>query len=76
MLPLVGIATAIIPDLIRIIAGDKAGKVATSVADAVATATGTDDPRAAQRMIEEDPAIAAALRIKLAEIAVDRKSVV
>ena len=29
MLPLVGIATAVIPDLIKIIAGDKAGKVAT-----------------------------------------------
>lgn len=72
MLPLVGIATAIIPDLIRIIAGDKAGKVATSVAEAVTTATGTDDPRAAQRKIEEDPAIAAALRIQLAEIALQQ----
>lgn len=69
MLPLVAIATAVIPDLIKIIAGDRAGKVADSVADAVSTATGTADPQAAQRKIEEDPAIAATLRIKLAEIA-------
>jgi hypothetical protein len=69
MLPLVGIATAVIPDLIKIIAGDRAGKVADSVAEAVSTATGTTDPLAAQKKIDEDPAVAAALRIRLAEIA-------
>ncbi len=69
MLPLVGIATAVIPELIKLIAGDRAGKVADSVAEAVSTATGTTDPQAAQKKIDEDPAVAAALRIKLAEIA-------
>jgi Glycosyl hydrolase 108/Predicted Peptidoglycan domain len=69
MLPLVAIATAVIPDLIKIIAGDRAGKIADTVAEAVTTATGTDDPQAAQRKIEQDPAIAALLRVKLAEIA-------
>ena len=53
MLPLVGIATAVIPDLIKIIAGDRAGKVADSVAAAVSTATGTTDPQAAQKKIDE-----------------------
>jgi lysozyme family protein len=69
MLPLVGIATAVIPDLIKLIAGDRAGKIADSVAAAVTTATGTTDPQAAQKKIDEDPAVAAGLRIKLAEIA-------
>ena len=69
MLPLVAIATAVIPDLIKIIAGDRAGKIADSVAEAVTAATGTTDAEAAQRKIEENPAIAAELRVKLAEIA-------
>jgi lysozyme family protein len=69
MLPLVAIATAVIPDLIKIIAGDRAGKIADSVAEAVTTATGTADAQAAQKMIEQNPAIAAELRVKLAEIA-------
>ncbi len=69
MLPLVAIATAVIPDLIKIIAGDRAGKVADSVAQAVTTATGTADAEAAQRMIDANPALAAELRVKLAEIA-------
>ncbi|MBS0518373.1 MAG: hypothetical protein JSR90_06750 [Proteobacteria bacterium] len=71
MIPLVAIATSLIPDLIKILAGDKAGAVAQSVAEAVRTATGTDDPQAAKQKLDADPAAASELRIKLAQIALD-----
>jgi hypothetical protein len=45
MFPLVAIATSILPDLIKIIAGDKAGTVATDVANTVKKVTGTSDPK-------------------------------
>jgi lysozyme family protein len=71
MLPLVAVATSVIPELIKLIAGDKAGSVANDVAKAVSTVTGTSDPIAAQRKLNEDPATEAALRVKLAEIALE-----
>ena len=69
MLPLVAIATSILPDLIKIIAGDKAGTVATDVANAVKTITGETDPTAAKAKIAADPATATNLQIQLAQIA-------
>lgn len=72
MLPLVAIATSIIPELVKIIAGDKAGKIADSVADVVASATGATNAEDAQRRIEADPKVAAELRVRLAEIAVQQ----
>lgn len=71
MLPLIPIALSLIPDLIKILAGDKAGAVAGSVAKAVSDATGTEDPKAAKEKLDADPAATAALRIKLAEIALE-----
>ena len=70
MLPLVAIATSILPDLISLIAGDKAGKVATDAANAVKTATGTSDPAAAKQKIAGDPATATTLQVQLAQIAI------
>lgn len=71
MLPLIPIALSLIPDLIKILAGDKAGAVADSVAKAVGDATGTVDPQVAKAKLDADPAATAALRIKLAEIALE-----
>jgi hypothetical protein len=71
--PIIAVATALLPELIRIIGGDRAGTAATQVADAVRTITGTDDPAEAQRTIETDPAKATELRVKLAEIAVEQQ---
>ncbi len=71
MLPLVAIATAVIPDLIKLLAGDKADKIANTVEKVIAATTGTTDPVQVQRQIEADPAIAAALREKLAAIALE-----
>src|SRR5271154_5056822 len=70
MLPLVAIATSILPDLINLIAGDKAGKVATDVANVVQKITGTSDPVAAKQQIATDPTVAANLQVQLAQIAV------
>lgn len=71
MLPLVGLAATFVPELIRLIAGDKAGAVAGSVAQAVTEVTGTADPVAARQRLQADAAAAAALQQKLAEIALD-----
>ena len=70
--PLVAIATALVPELARLIAGDRAGVAATHVAEAVRNVTGTDDPGEAQRQIEANPATASDLKIRLAEIALEQ----
>jgi lysozyme family protein len=71
--PLIGLAATLLPEIVRLIAGDRAGSVADSVTQAVRTATGTDDPVQAQARIEQDPQIAAQLRTRLAEIAVEQE---
>ena len=69
MFPLIALATSIVPDLIGLIAGDKAGKLANDVASAVQKATGTSDPAAAKQKIDTDPTAAANLQVQLAQIA-------
>ena len=54
MLPLIGLAATFVPELIRLIAGDKAGTVATTVAQAVTDLAGTDDPVAARQKLAAD----------------------
>lgn len=71
MLPLIPIALALVPELIRLIAGDKAGTVATDVAGVVQAVTGTADGAEAQRKLAADPALATELRVKLAQIALE-----
>jgi hypothetical protein len=71
MLPLIGLAASFVPDLIRLIAGDKAGTVAQAVTQTVATVAGTSDPVQALKTIQADSTAALELRTRLAEIAVD-----
>jgi lysozyme family protein len=71
MLPLIGLAATLVPELIRLIASDKAGTVATSVAQAVTDIAGTKDPAAARLKLGSDLTAAAALQQRLAEIALD-----
>lgn len=70
--PLIAIATALMPELARLLAGDRAGAAAIHVAEAVRSATGTDDPTEAQRQIDTNPATASDLKIRLAEIALEQ----
>ncbi len=71
MLPLLPLALSVVPELIKLIAGDKAGAVATTVANVVQEVTGTTDPAEAQGKLTADPALTAQLRIRLAEIALE-----
>jgi hypothetical protein len=70
VLPLVGLALNFLPDLVNLIAGDKAGSVAQKVSQAVVDVTGTADSAAAEAKLSGDAAAVSALRQKLAEIAV------
>lgn len=69
--PLIAIAASLVPEIVRLIAGDRAGTVTETVAEAVRQATGTDDPAAARKALAADPEKANALRIRLAEISLD-----
>lgn len=71
MLPLLPLALAAVPELIRMIAGDQAGAVAGRVAGIVHTVAGTPDPAEAQQRLAADPALAADLRVRLAALALD-----
>jgi hypothetical protein len=72
-LPLLAIALSLAPELVWLIAGDRAGTAATQVAEAVRTVTGTDDPAQARDALAADPAKATELRIRLAEIALEQQ---
>jgi len=68
--PLLLVASSLIPDLIKIIAGDRAGTVAKEVEQAVKSVTNAQDaPEAREKLA--DPGVAAALQGKLAQIALD-----
>lgn len=71
MLPLVGLAATFVPELIRLVAGDKAGTLAGTVAQAVQDTAGTSDPAAALQRLQADAATRAALQQRLAEIALE-----
>lgn len=71
MLPLIGLAATFIPELIKLVAGDKAGTVAGNVVQAVTAIAGASDPVAAKQKLDLDPQAAAALQQRLAEIALD-----
>lgn len=71
--PLVALAATLLPDIVRWVAGDRAGQVADTVTTVVRAATGTDDPVAAKAKLDEDPRLAAEVRTKLAEIAVEQE---
>ncbi len=68
LIPLISLASSVVPELIGLFGGKRAGEVATKVADVVQTITGTDDPAAAAEAIKTDPAKATELRVRLEEI--------
>src|ERR1700733_14227545 len=71
MNPLIGVAAGVVPDIIKLIAGDKTGQFADQVGKAVADAVGTTDAGEAQTTLAASPTAQATLRQKLAELAVD-----
>jgi len=69
--PLIPLAISVLPELARLLAGDRGGRVAEMATAAVRAATGSDDPAAVEKALRENPQIAATLRIRLAEIALE-----
>jgi uncharacterized protein (TIGR02594 family) len=74
MNPLIGIAAAIFPEILKVVAGDKAGTIAEKVAKSVTEATGANTPEAAKTRIDGDPKVAADLQVRLAQIALDAQA--
>jgi lysozyme family protein len=71
MNPLIGIAAGLVPDIIKLVAGDKTGQLADQFGKAVADTVGTTNAGEAQTKLAANPAAEAALRQKLAELALD-----
>ena len=69
MEPLLLIATQLLPDFVRLLAGDRSGSVKDQVVDAIKKATGTDSQADAQHKIDTDAQLKAQLQKELAEIA-------
>ena len=67
--PLIPLAAAVLPEILKAVVGDKAGTVAGAVTQAVAQVTQTQNPEEARNKLNADPAAVAALQLKLAEIA-------
>jgi hypothetical protein len=73
---LVGVATTLVPELVRTLAGETAGQAAQQAATVVQAVAGTDDPVQAAAVFGADPQKALEARVRLAEIvaaAEDRK---
>jgi hypothetical protein len=71
MNPLIGIAVGMLPDIIKLIAGDKTGQLADQVGKAVSDTLGTNNAAEAQTKLAADPAAQAALQQKLVELALE-----
>jgi lysozyme family protein len=71
MNPLIGIAAGVVPDIIKLIAGDKTGQLAEQVGKAVADTVGTTNAGDAQTKLAANPPAEAALRQKLVELALE-----
>src|SRR5689334_13565310 len=70
MLPLIGLAASLVPELIRLIGGDKTNALAAKVNDVVTTVVGSQDETQARAKLA-DPTVAAQLQTRLAEIALE-----
>jgi hypothetical protein len=75
MNPLIGIAVGMLPDIIKLIAGDKTGQLAGQVGKAVSDTLGTTNAAEAQTKLAKDPAAQTALQEKLAELALEATKV-
>ncbi len=71
MNPLIGIAAGLVPDIIKLVAGDKTGQLADQFGKAVADTVGTTNAGEAQTKLAANPAAEVALRQKLTELALD-----
>jgi hypothetical protein len=75
MSPLIAVAATLFPEIIKAIAGDRAGTVADRVTRAVTDSVKTKDPVQAQQQLTQNPQVAEDLREKLAQIALEQTKV-
>jgi hypothetical protein len=75
MNPLFGIAASVLPDIIKLVAGDKTGQFADKVVKTVSDTIGTNDATQAKAKLDADPAAQTALQQKLAELAIEATKV-
>ena len=75
MNPLIGIAAGMLPDIIKLIAGDKTGQLADQVGKVVSDTLGTTNAADARTKLVADPAAEAALQQRLAELAIEATKV-
>jgi len=73
MFPLIPLAISLAPEIGKWLFGDAGEKTATAVAAAVQAATGTTDEAVASQVLAGNPAAAADLRVKLAQIAAEQE---
>ncbi len=69
VLPILGLAATVVPDIVKWIAGDSAGEVAEQVSNVALEVFGTTDKDAAELAIAKDPNLALQFKIKVTEIA-------
>jgi hypothetical protein len=71
MNPLLAIALGLLPDLVRLLAGDRNGTLANKIVTTVKDVTKSSDEAGVQKAVAEDPAVRSALQKQLADIALE-----
>lgn len=71
MLPLVGLAVSVLPDLARWVFGDQAEKPVAAVTSVISRLVGTDDPQAVSEALANNPGLVTELRVELAKISAE-----
>jgi lysozyme family protein len=71
MNPLIGVAVGVLPDIIKLIAGDRTGQLGDQVGKAVSDILGTSNATDAQAKLSTDAAAKTALQQRLAELALE-----
>jgi len=77
MIPFIAIAGVVLPEILKTVSNKKrhasVETVSTAIEEAMKSTTGSDDAADASLVIEQDPKVAAELRIRLAEIAAEQE---
>lgn len=73
LLPLIGIAASFVPEIVKVIAGDRAGQVAEAVGTAATTIFGTENPAQVNAQAKLDPEKAQAFKLELLRITAEQE---
>lgn len=71
MNPLIALAGAVFPEILKLLVSDGTNTLASRVIRAVTDVAGTDSATEAREKVEQDPEVATELQTRLAEIALD-----